>query len=89
LGLALAYSHDQPEFGLFGEVNACLLVEIGPGHIDQFEALLRGLPYQRLGVVMESPQLQIVCSGPGGERRVDLGLRELVEAWKRLEGNVQ
>jgi phosphoribosylformylglycinamidine synthase len=90
LGLALALPHARPGWALFGETDACLLVEAGSAQAAELEGLLSGLPFQRLGEVTSDPTLRIACSAPdsaaGAAARLDVAVDELVKAWK---GNLE
>jgi phosphoribosylformylglycinamidine synthase len=78
LGLALDLQTDDPIRALFGETNGCLLLEVDPRHAAQVDALLRGLPAQKLGDVTQQPTLSIRCDG---QALVDLPVEALVAAW--------
>ncbi|HEX6035151.1 MAG TPA: hypothetical protein VFY83_11975, partial [Anaerolineales bacterium] len=47
------------ESELFTEVNGCLLVEVAPSHASDFEELFNNLPFQKIGVVIQEPVLNI------------------------------
>jgi phosphoribosylformylglycinamidine synthase len=86
LGLDLAIRAQDPEFALFGAVNACLLVEVPPAYQDEFEAALVGLPCQRIGKVMAEPHLTIrvgtAQDNPDELWQVSLPVSALLAAWK-------
>jgi phosphoribosylformylglycinamidine synthase subunit PurSL len=84
LGLSLALRHAQPDFALFGDVNACLLVEVPPQQVERFEHTLESLPYQRIGIVTAALRLEIECSQLGGDEkaRIDIDVDQLIQAWQ-------
>lgn len=66
------------EQALFTETNGCLLVEVHPDDVDEFERTLAGQPHQRLGVVADTNQLEI-SSASGNLLAVPVD--QLVAAW--------
>jgi phosphoribosylformylglycinamidine synthase len=78
LGLDLRLSGSVPAAALFGETNACLLVEVRRAHQADFEALFVGLPWHIVGRVIAEPRL--VIAGPSGVW-IDLPLDDLLRAW--------
>lgn len=64
---------------LFGETTGRLLVEVAPGDVERFEALLAGQPLARLGLVTAEPRLVLARA-----RRplVGLGVDELLGAFQ-------
>lgn len=79
LGLSLTVQADDPLTTLFGETNGCLLIEVSPRDAGAFEALLSGLPMQRIGAVTGEPTLAIHgLPGP-----FELSTAALVAAWTK------
>ncbi len=64
---------------LFSESHGRLLVEVDGGRVDEFEALVEGLPAARLGEVVEEGLVRV---GRGGGVLLELGLERLMGAWK-------
>jgi len=64
---------------LFSESNGRLLVEVTPEDAAAFEATLAGTTCVRVGVVEDSPTLQIAR---GSETLLSLPVVDLVRAWK-------
>jgi phosphoribosylformylglycinamidine synthase len=64
---------------LFGETNGCLLVEVSPDQAQAFEDRFAGLPYQKLGQVMDRPRLEI---RQGEQVVLDLPVETLIHAWQ-------
>jgi phosphoribosylformylglycinamidine synthase subunit PurSL len=63
---------------LFGESNGCLLVEVDPGRILEFEAALSDSPFQKLGSTIAGPALRVKSSG---KVLMDLPVTRLLFAW--------
>jgi phosphoribosylformylglycinamidine synthase len=70
LGMELAFE----ETTLFAEVNGCLLVEVSPENAFTFEDQLKGLPFQKIGIVMQQPVLKLHDS-------VSISVTDLVHAF--------
>lgn len=82
LGLELHAPLATPHLALFGETNGCLLVEVATNDCAVFEALLAGLPYNRLGNVTQEPFLVIHLRDE--REAICLPVAELVSAWNRV-----
>ncbi|MFQ5758797.1 MAG: AIR synthase-related protein, partial [Candidatus Bathyarchaeia archaeon] len=73
------------DYILFSESNSRFLVEVSEGHREDFEELMRGKAYSRIGRVRKEEYLSVY--GLNERRVVDASLAELREAWKgTLEG---
>jgi len=88
--LALSGLPGGLEAALFGETNGCLLVEVPAVGAGDFEALLAGLPFVRIGEVARGRRLVISAASdfaqPSGSPLVDLDIGELLAAWKAVAG---
>jgi phosphoribosylformylglycinamidine synthase II len=73
--LGLAITTDVP---IFTETNGCLLAEIGPDRIAEFERAMAGQSYCQLGLVTASPRLNISTRT---SHLISVSVVELVEAW--------
>ncbi|MFQ3645749.1 MAG: phosphoribosylformylglycinamidine synthase subunit PurL [Anaerolinea sp.] len=69
---------DDPHTLMLSESSSRFVVSVPPDHIAEFEALFAHLPYQRLGMVTQTPALTIQS---GETRLVHLSLDELAAAW--------
>jgi phosphoribosylformylglycinamidine synthase len=78
LGLELELTADDPVRTLFGETNGCLLVEVKPELVIEFEKLLNGLPRQKIGEAVAEPRLSIVTNN---KSKISISVSDLVSAW--------
>ncbi|NUM46348.1 MAG: phosphoribosylformylglycinamidine synthase subunit PurL [Anaerolineales bacterium] len=80
LGLSLDIStfNLSPEMVLFGETNGCLLVEVAPEKVKDFETQFDGLPVVALGQVTETPS---VAFQENGNSLLSVPLAEVVSAF--------
>jgi phosphoribosylformylglycinamidine synthase subunit PurSL len=78
LGLDLELSADDPVRTLFGETSGCLLVEVKPENVAEFEEFFNGLPLQKIGKVLAEPRLSITMNN---ESRLSISVPDLVSAW--------
>jgi phosphoribosylformylglycinamidine synthase len=69
---------------LFSESNSRFLVEVEEKHRDDFEALMKSVPFAAIGRVTRRKQL--VIYGVNNQKVVDVSLRELRAAWKGTFG---
>jgi phosphoribosylformylglycinamidine synthase II len=87
LSLELGRLYPDPRLALFAETNGCLLVEVAPKHILEFEAKFhalaknQSLPVLRLGMVTKEPDF--VCTVEE-EMILHLPVSELVSAFHLL-----
>ncbi len=65
---------------LFAESNSRFLIEAKPDKRAEITEIFAGLPFARLGVVKDSPLIQIRC---GAKTEIDLPWRQLLECWLR------
>lgn len=64
---------------LFSESNSRFVCEVPRELVDEFEARMVAIPHARLGVVSESPLLQIVASG---KKVIDVNIAAAKDAWQ-------
>jgi phosphoribosylformylglycinamidine synthase len=76
--LGLELSADDLVRTLFGETNGCLLVEVKPENVAEFEKFFNGLPLQKIGKVLAEPRLSITTNN---ESRLSISVPDLVSAW--------
>ena len=69
------------DFVLFSESNSRFLVEVSEDAREDFEALMKGKVYAKIGRVTKTPRLCI--NGLNGEIVVDASLSDLLASWKR------
>jgi phosphoribosylformylglycinamidine synthase II len=79
LGLTLQMDIDPISAVLFGEVNGCLLVEVTAESTVDFEGLLKGLPWQKIGVVSPDPHFKVFHHH---KPVISIPLPALLDAWK-------
>ncbi|MEM3769917.1 MAG: phosphoribosylformylglycinamidine synthase subunit PurL [Candidatus Bathyarchaeia archaeon] len=72
---------DRNDFVLFAESNSRFLVEVPEEYERDFEAILRGCAFAKIGKVMATPRLRVY--GLEGDVVVDAPLSELLAWWKR------
>ncbi|NWG11597.1 phosphoribosylformylglycinamidine synthase subunit PurL [Candidatus Bathyarchaeota archaeon] len=78
---------NRNDFALFSESNSRFLVEVQQESKKEFEALMEGNAYAKLGLVTKSPWLRIY--GLNGRVVVDAALNDLMTSWKHtLSGGV-
>ncbi len=73
-------STSAPEALLFGETPGRFLVEVPLGRHRKFERMMRGLPFGRLGAVVQGQVLRI---RGGGRFLVKLPLEKIEHAWRK------
>jgi phosphoribosylformylglycinamidine synthase len=78
LGMALTLDTDDPVTALFSESNGRLLAEVEPAHCAEFERLLAGLPFARVGMVTGGQRLTL---GTREQPLLSLPIADLVTAW--------
>ena len=66
---------------LFSESNSRFIVEIGRRDQQEFEAMLKGLPFGLIGCLNEQKQFKVY--GLDGKLCVKATLKELKDAWKK------
>ncbi len=64
---------------LFSESNGRFIVEVRPEDAQAFEALLVGIPWGRIGTVLEAPQVEMTYRG---ESVVQAEVQALRKAWQ-------
>ncbi|MEM4701699.1 MAG: AIR synthase-related protein, partial [Candidatus Bathyarchaeia archaeon] len=72
---------DRNDFVLFAESNSRFLVEVPEEYERDFEAIMRGCAFAKIGKVMATPRLRVY--GLEGDVVVDAPLSELLAWWKR------
>jgi len=65
---------------LYAESLCRFVVEVAPEHTAEFEALLAGVPLQRIGQVSAAPELRIVSAV--GQPLIQLEITALETAWR-------
>ena len=78
--VARAPGLDRDEVLLFSETPSRFLVEVRPADAAAFEATLAGLPFGRVGVVVEDEELLV--GGLGGDAVLRVRLGELKAPWQ-------
>jgi phosphoribosylformylglycinamidine synthase len=81
LGLEITMESEYPVRSLFAETNGCLLVEVEPGKVSEFEKLFRGHSIQRLGMVTDKQVLSVINNHRG---ILTHSLNDLIVAWNTL-----
>ncbi|MBN1682938.1 phosphoribosylformylglycinamidine synthase subunit PurL [Candidatus Bathyarchaeota archaeon] len=72
------------DYLLFSESNSRLLVEVSDNNAQQFEKIMQGTKYSKIGTVTSEPQLEILYLN---KKILREPLNELIKAWKTpLEG---
>lgn len=79
LGLSLHMALDPIQAVLFGEVNGCFLAEVRSDSTAAFEGLLDGLPWQKMGVVVDDPHFKVMHHR---KPVISLPLPAMINAWK-------
>ncbi|MEM1883897.1 MAG: AIR synthase-related protein, partial [Candidatus Bathyarchaeia archaeon] len=74
----------RDDFILFSESNSRFLVEVPEECATDFERVMHGVVYSRIGRVVKEPRLCIY--GLNGDVIVDASLSELVACWKSFLG---
>ncbi len=64
---------------LFSESNSRFVCEVPRQLVDEFEARMVNIPHEKLGVVSESPLLQVVVDG---QKVIDLNIATAKFAWQ-------
>jgi phosphoribosylformylglycinamidine synthase len=64
---------------LFAESNSRLLCEVPVAKTSEFESLMQGVPFQRIGTVASHDRVKIECDG---HRLTDLSWGKLRETWR-------
>jgi phosphoribosylformylglycinamidine synthase len=72
---------NRNDFILFSESNSRFLVEVSTKAEEDFEALMKGNIYAKIGMVTKTPRLCVY--GLDGEVVVDSSLNDLLAGWKR------
>ncbi len=65
---------------LFSESNSRFIVEVRPEHQEQFESLMKDIPYGLLGKITSNPLLKI--SGLNNNLIINENINDLKEAWQ-------
>jgi len=65
---------------LFSESNSRFIVEISPDARDEFEEIMRGVPFARIGTVAQHDSF--IVKGTGGKIIIDESIHDLKEAWQ-------
>jgi phosphoribosylformylglycinamidine synthase subunit PurSL len=66
---------------LFAESNSRFLCEISPEHAPQFERIMSGIPFGRVGEVREETSIQI-CGNSQSAPLIDVTIERAKEAWQ-------
>jgi phosphoribosylformylglycinamidine synthase len=66
---------------VFSESNSRFLCEVAPDHVKEFEQLLAGISFGRVGEVRDDSRLRI-AGNSRSEPLIDAGIDELKTAWK-------
>ncbi len=72
---------ERNDLGLFSESNSRFLLEVSEKAKEDFEALMKGKIYARIGTTTRTPRLSVI--GLNGEVGVDASLNDLMANWKR------
>jgi phosphoribosylformylglycinamidine synthase len=67
---------------LFSESASRFLAEVEPGHAEEVEALLAGVPHARLGTVLVEPLLRCAGAGTAPGWILEAEVEELRRAWR-------
>ena len=59
LGLELTLDTENLTRSLFAETNGCLIVEVSPADVGEFEKQFTGLPLTKIGIVTAEPVLKL------------------------------
>jgi len=65
---------------LFSESNSRFLIEVPLGLQREFENLIKGVPYAKIGYVTSEKKL--VIKGINGKNVIDLELEDIINSWK-------
>ncbi|MDH5481664.1 MAG: phosphoribosylformylglycinamidine synthase subunit PurL [Candidatus Bathyarchaeota archaeon] len=76
---------DRNDFVLFAESNSRFLVEVSEKSKKDFEVLMKGKSFARIGEVTDIPRLKI--KGLNGRVVVDASLKDLSAFWKRTSSS--
>jgi phosphoribosylformylglycinamidine synthase len=79
LGLVPVNEKMRNDFVLFSESNSRLLLEVKPGHVDEFNEMMAGSAYSCVGAVKKDKKLHVALNG---EQLIDLSLDDLISSWK-------
>ena len=79
LGLTLDLPDDNRLLSLFGETNGCLLVEAAPDAAPYLEALFKGLPLKKIGIVHQPP---VLAFNYRGEEILSVPLTQIITAFQ-------
>jgi len=72
------------DYILFSESNSRFLVEVSKRNRERFEEIMEGSTYSLIGRTVK--EKNFVVYGLDGEEIVNLGLKEMMHAWKRTLG---
>ena len=70
----------RDDFTVFSESNGRLLVEVGPDRSTEFENVLAGICFSRIGQTI--PEKRLVVTGHGDKLLIDADLESLRSSWK-------
>ena len=79
-GMELTLPQGQALRNLFGQTNGTLLVEVQPAASVEFEKIMHGLPFLRVGTVREDQELLILRRNPP---MIRLSVEKLLAAWSK------
>ncbi len=65
---------------LFSESNSRFIVEVAQGYEKEFEHIMQGIPYAKIGFVRSDKNL--IIKGINNETIVNVSLNEIIKAWK-------
>ena len=65
---------------LFSESNSRFIVEVAQGYEKEFEHIIKGIPYSKIGVVTSDKFL--IIKGLNNKNIIELSLNDIIKAWK-------
>ncbi|MCD6263766.1 phosphoribosylformylglycinamidine synthase, partial [Candidatus Bathyarchaeota archaeon] len=80
LGAVRVSSPMRDDLLLFSESNSRFLVEVSPDNASEFERVMEGVIFSRVGRVLEERRVRVY--GSTGRLVVDASLSDLLEAWR-------
>ncbi|RJS90473.1 phosphoribosylformylglycinamidine synthase subunit PurL [Candidatus Bathyarchaeota archaeon] len=80
LGAVRVSSPMRDDLLLFSESNSRFLVEVSPDNASEFERVMEGVIFSRVGRVLEERRVRFY--GSAGRLVVDASLSDLLEAWR-------
>lgn len=80
LGAVRVSSPMRDDLLLFSESNSRFLVEVSPDNASEFERMMGGIIFSKVGRVLEERRVRFY--GSAGRLVVDASLSDLLEAWR-------